>query len=166
MPQNYGKGYALRRGMEVSQSQYVLFSDLDFPYTLESLYAMIDILINDKSDVVIGKRSGAYYKKIPTQRRVISKWVKLFNKLFFNIPTADTQSGLKGMNAKGKEQFLLTKTNRYLIDLEFLKRTYSIQTISISAIPIELRSGIVLNRMSLKNLMRELISYLKILFLY
>lgn len=43
--ENRGKGYALRKGVAVCRSEYILYTDHDFPYTLESMSHVISLLL-------------------------------------------------------------------------------------------------------------------------
>jgi len=53
---NIGKGAALKRGLEACQGRFVFFTDADLPVKLEAIAISLNILENNKSDVVIGDR--------------------------------------------------------------------------------------------------------------
>ena len=50
-PENRGKGYALRMGMQKSKAPYTIYTDIDFPYTLKSMLDMIEALMSGSADV-------------------------------------------------------------------------------------------------------------------
>lgn len=158
---NYGKGFTLREGVRLAIGDRVIYTDIDFPYTHNSFLAVYNAL--KKADVAIGVRSEAYYANMPKARVYISKTLRFFIRKFLSIPTDDTQCGLKGFNAKGKEVFLQTKINRYLFDLEFVFLSAR-QSLSIAQVPVELKSGIVLSKMRGFILLGEGINFLRILF--
>lgn len=158
---NRGKGAALRAGMRESTAPLVLFTDVDFPYTIDSLLKVYRSL--GSSDVAIGVRNASYYQHIPTKRRLISKALKKVNQLLLRLPSSDTQGGLKGMRASGRELFLQTTIDRYLIDMDFLKRVGK-HNLSLAEVEVDLRDDVMMSEMSIKVLVSELGNFLKILF--
>ena len=80
---------------------------------------------------------------------------------FLRIPTDDTQCGLKGFNAKGKEVFLQTSIDRYLFDLEFVFLSAR-KKLTLKKVVVELRPGIELSYMRWGVLMQEFGNFLKI----
>src|SRR5690606_7540672 len=40
-PHNMGKGFALRTGVQRSLAAVIVYTDIDFPYTLDSMYRVI-----------------------------------------------------------------------------------------------------------------------------
>lgn len=157
---NKGKGYALREGVKAAKGDLIIYTDIDFPYTLES-FKKIYASLSENTDVAIGIRGEEYYTHLPEARVRISKLLRWFIKIFLRIPTDDTQCGLKGFNKKGKEVFLQTTINRYLFDMEFVFLSAR-HKLSIKTIPVELRPEIVLSTMNPKILLQELTNFLKI----
>jgi glycosyltransferase involved in cell wall biosynthesis len=120
-PKNQGKGFALRKGVELSAGSYTIVTDFDFPYDNADIKEIIRQLKNGY-DVVTGKRGKSYYKSLPVKRKIASGAYRLCNSIFLRLPVNDTQSGIKGFNRKGRQVFLETTTNRFLIDTEFILR--------------------------------------------
>jgi glycosyltransferase involved in cell wall biosynthesis len=160
-PDNRGKGYALRQGVKQAKGAFIIYTDIDFPYTHESFLKIYNSLRNEDVDMAIGTRSEEYYRHLPRARVRISKLLKWFIKTFFRIPIADTQCGLKGMNQKGKEVFLQTTINRYLFDLEFIFWGAR-NKLRIKAVEVELRPEIQLSKMNWRILLQEFGNFLKI----
>lgn len=160
---NRGKGYALRQAAQRSTADLIMYTDHDFPYTYGSMTRMIDRLVQTNAEAVVGKRDESYYGHISPRRRHISQILKKINRMVFSLPTDDTQCGLKAFKASVKEVFLNTKTDRYLIDVEFLKKL-SRQDIEISIEPVKLREGVVLSNISNLSLIKEGLNYLRIMF--
>lgn len=158
---NYGKGFTLREGVQQAFADKIIYTDIDFPYTHNSFLAVYNAL--KQADVAIGVRSEAYYANMPKARVYISKTLRFFIRKFLSIPTDDTQCGLKGFNAKGKEVFLQTKINRYLFDLEFVFLSAR-KALTIAQVPVELKSGITLSKMRGFILLGEGVNFLRILF--
>lgn len=160
--ENRGKGYALRYAAEKSQAEWIMYTDYDFPYTYDSMLNMLDKLMSGEFDAVVGKRDDSYYNHISPRRRRISQFLKKFNSLLFNLPTDDTQCGLKAFNAEARKTFLETTTDRYLIDVEFLKKLSSAKK-RVGVQMVELRKGVVLSKISNLSLFKEMINYLRIM---
>ncbi len=161
---NMGKGYALRKGFRKSKSKFAIFTDIDFPYVEENLIAMYQKL-EEGADLVLGNRNQDYYKKVPFLRKIISISFKNSLKFLFQIPTSDTQAGLKGFSNKGKAFLLKTTTNRYLFDLELIKLASKDKQTVFDYITLRLKDDIVLSKLSLTILLKEFKNLLKILFL-
>ncbi len=160
--ENKGKGFALRTAFKSSASEYCIFTDYDFPYDLESMTAMIEAIISDHYDAVIGIRDEGYYTHLPAKRRRISRLLKWLNKILMGLPTDDTQCGLKAFNQKGRSIVLQTKTNRYLIDLEILKRMAR-SKLKIGTQVVHIKPGIKATKISNLSLSMEFLSFLRIL---
>lgn len=160
--ENKGKGQALRTGVDVSTGEFVIFTDIDFPYTEESLLKIYDSLVKG-NHVALGHRNSAYYQHTPTSRKMISKVLRFSLKTFLRLPTDDSQCGIKGFDQKGKEIFLSTKIDRFLFDLEFIKLVAN-KRLKSQNVEVELKPGVVFSKVNLKILAKESINFTKILF--
>ena len=163
LDKNYGKGYATRKGIETSNADHIIFTDVDFPYSTNSLVTIYNKLITESRDVVLGVRDNHYYDTIPRARKKISTLLRKANQRLFNLITPDTQCGLKGMNKKGKEVLLQTKENRYLFDLEFVKMISRTSSIVVGLQEVKLRDGVSFSKIPLTKILGELLSYFRIL---
>lgn len=158
-PANKGKGFAIRKGVEAAFGDYIIYTDIDFPYTNESILEIVNRL--DKSDITIGTRGLSYYNNIPAHRIFISKLLKFLIKTLLQIPTDDTQGGLKGMRNEVKQYFLQTEINRYLFDLEFICIA-SKNKLNINLIPVVLNENTIVRKMNLKVVSKEMINFFKV----
>ncbi len=160
---NKGKGEALRTGVRASAGDLVIYTDIDFPYTIESMSGIIESLILEKKDVVIGVKDQSYYDHVPTLRRFISRVFRYCVRICLRIPTDDTQCGLKGFDQKGKNVFLKTTIDRYLFDLEFIFLASRDRNISIKTQEIKLREDVQFRKMNFGIIRNEAWNFLKIL---
>lgn len=160
---NLGKGAAIKKGFEVSTAYFSVFTDIDFPYHEQNIVAMLEKLVQN-ADIVIGIRDQNYYQKVPFVRSMLSKSFKKTIKVLFKIPTTDTQAGLKAFSKKGKEIILKTETNRYLFDLELIKRSAK-ANLNFAYVSLNLKENIVLSKLSMKILLGEVLNLLKIFML-
>src|SRR5579859_4929704 len=67
--ENKGKGYALRQGVAAATGDIIIYTDIDFPYTADSLFAIYDGLAKNEYDVGIGVKDEQYYVHVPFLRK-------------------------------------------------------------------------------------------------
>lgn len=160
--QNQGKGYALRQGVQQSSAKYLMLTDIDIPFTEESMWAILRSLEHHNADLALGQRDDSYYENIPNSRKRMSKWLSVVNSRIFRLPVKDTQCGLKGLNKKGKQIFLQTSIKRYLFDLEMVFLASKKKDLKLTPVPVILRPGIQLSNMRLKVIVPELMNFFRI----
>ena len=161
---NKGKGYALRQGVSASSAYFIVYTDIDFPFTNKSTIGVIEALLNEEADVIAGYRNQNYYQKsMSTYRRLLSKAFRFFISRVLKMKITDTQCGLKGFNQKGKVKFLETTINRYLFDFEFIYACGRDKRTKINSVPVELKENIVFSKIKLKNFIQETINLVMIL---
>lgn len=162
--ENKGKGYALREGILASESKYAIYTDIDFPFTNESILAIIESVVNENVDIALGNRNYDYYQNnISLFRKGLSKTFRFFIKNILGMKITDTQCGLKGLSISGKEKFLKTKITRYLFDFEFIYISAKEKSLSIKPIGVELKKNVVFSKMKIKILIQEFFNLIQIL---
>lgn len=161
--QNKGKGYALREGFKQAKSEHMFFTDIDLPYTIDSMVSLIQNLITGDADIIAGNRNSDYYRNVPKFRAKLSKVVKFLVQKTISLPVSDTQCGLKGFNSKGRSVFLKTTINRYLFDVEFLFLASRKNSLKIIPIPVRLKEEVTFSKMNIWVLLTEGFNFLKIL---
>lgn len=159
--QNRGKGFALREGVRASATPYTLITDFDFPYEKENMVDLIEQL-GLGYDVVIGKRSDSYFKQLPLKRKFISKVCIGLKRLFLDLPFYDTQSGIKAFNRRGREVFLTTTVERFMVDTEFVLRSQK-QRLNIKETKIELENYVEFSNFGYRVLKTELLNFLRLI---
>ena len=161
-PKNKGKGYAVRMGIRSGEAELQIYTDVDVPYVEESIFEFYNLLSEDKADVIVASRGDSYYNSLSGFRRILSKSLRWLNGLLFGLKIKDTQGGLKGFNASGREVFLKTRVNRYLFDLEFIQQA-SKTDLRLMAIDVNLKPDIILPSMSPMALLNELHNFIRLL---
>ena len=121
-----------------------------------------DLMINDQLPVVIGHRDEDYYKDLPWIRVKVSHYLKTINRFLLGLNTDDTQCGLKGFRKEIKPIFLKTKTQRFLIDIEFLKLLKQAE-VDVQVLDVKSRANVEMSTLGFRTILSELFSYLKIL---
>ncbi len=162
-PQNKGKGHAIRAGVAQASGEYIIYTDIDFPYTNESILAVYNACSRQNIDVAIGVKDETYYSNVSFSRRFISKILRLMIRGFFSVPVTDTQCGLKAFQKKVAPVFLGTTINRYLFDIEFIRESRR-KGYSIQAIPVTLKGGVQFTNVNYKILIPELVNFIRLMF--
>ena len=158
---NRGKGYALRTGIKASKGRVQIYTDIDFPYELIHIKEIYEMILNG-ADIVSGIRKQNYYESLSPMRWLASKMSQILNRLFLRLPFNDTQSGIKGINRKGRWVFLRTTIERYLADTEFLALAAKTKKLTLVPHEVSLREGIVLSKMSFKTFIKELGNFIRV----
>jgi glycosyltransferase involved in cell wall biosynthesis len=161
-PVNRGKGYAIRYGINKSDADFYIYTDSDFPFGCQIISRIYQILKSSKTNIVIGTRDASYFRLLPINRRVYSFLLKELNFLITGFKIKDTQAGLKGLDNKAKKVLEGTKTNTFLFELEFLLNILN-QGLTYKMINIECRNGLSFTNFKLRIIIKEIISFLKIL---
>ena len=159
--ENMGKGFAIRKGVQQSQADAIIYTDIDFPYVKEDLLKIANALINN-NDVVVGVRSKEYYASVPSRRVLLSKIARFLLKNVLRLKVTDTQCGLKGFSSNAKETFLKTKINRFLFDMEFIFRAGKNNMLSITTTEVTLREGVKFSKMNIKVVTNEALNFINL----
>ena len=162
LDKNFGKGYAVRKGMQNVQAETYLYTDIDFPYRNEDLVGMYERSCA-AGDLLLASRNEQYYENVARGRTLISKLFKRAIRFLFNIPTIDTQAGLKVLSQAAKDLLLQTRVDRYLFDLELVKLSAK-NDLEIIEYPVRLKDNITLSKVSYRILFTEFLNLFRILF--
>ena len=81
--QNFGKGHAVKKGLELSTGDYIIFQDGDLEYDPAEFSKFVDILLKFEADVVIGSRFN--YSNYTRTYNILNKMANHILSLFFNI---------------------------------------------------------------------------------
>lgn len=119
---NYGKGFAVKRGVMHAKGKYILFTDADNSTPIEELDKLM--LHNNDAEVIIGSRyieNTTVKIKQGKYRIFISRLGNLLIRVLVIDGIKDTQCGFKLFeNNAAKEIFNLQKVKRFGFDIETL----------------------------------------------
>lgn len=137
---NQGKGYGIKKGVELAQGEVTAYMDADFAIDLNHIPQFLTKITNNEADIVIGARnlkdSKLYGEKSPL-RRFLGNTLSFINNFMLNLKGIfDTQCGFKFFKADiAKDLFSKLTTYRWLFDMEILstacQKNYSIITIPV-----------------------------------
>lgn len=103
---NMGSGAATRTGLEYAKRNnydYAVTIDADGQHLASDLTKVINKLINEDYDLVIGSRLLSV-EGMPTHRVFGNKLLNLVTGIIFGVRVTDSQSGLKGFSRKAIEK--------------------------------------------------------------
>ena len=144
MPVNRGKGAAVATGIKAAKGQVRAFTDVDLPYDLELIPAMVEYIQARGYHLVIGDRTlpqSTYLEAISLKRRLASR---LFTTVVGRLVTGgffDTQCGLKAMRADvANAIFAIQRLERFAFDVELIYIALH-HRLDIKRIPVQLRNN-------------------------
>ena len=122
LPQNRGKGEALRQGFYQSRGELVFFLDADMDLPPEQMDVLLEAIEKEGADGVIGcKLHPQSHVDYPLHRRIMSMVYFFVTRLLFGLPVRDTQTGLKAFRRGLLEDCLPRSLNKsFAWDLELL----------------------------------------------
>ena len=80
---NLGKGFAVKKGIEASTGEYVIFQDADLEYDPVDFDKFIDLIINFNVDGIIGSRF--VYSRFTRSHNIMNKFGNYILTFFFNV---------------------------------------------------------------------------------
>jgi dolichyl-phosphate beta-glucosyltransferase len=123
LPQNRGKGAAVREGVLASKGSLVLFCDADGATPIEE-ERRLRTAINDGADVAVGSRfigSPSVEVRRDASRRLAGTLFSAVARFLLRAPVRDTQCGFKMFRGDvGRMIAAEAKEDGYLFDLEWL----------------------------------------------
>jgi dolichyl-phosphate beta-glucosyltransferase len=121
---NRGKGYSVKKGMEIATGDYRLFMDADHSVKIDNLPAFLKYLEGDFADIVIGSielPGSRIQDDNHGYRRILGRWAKILIRKMATPNIYDTQRGFKLFTKYAAETaFPLQTVDRWGFDIEIL----------------------------------------------
>jgi len=80
---NYGKGNAIKKGLEVSNGKYIFFQDADLEYDPIEINKFVNLINRFEPDLIIGSRFN--YSEYTRSHYILNKFGNIFITLIFNL---------------------------------------------------------------------------------
>lgn len=143
LPENRGKGAAVRAGVAAARGRVVAFTDADLAYSPDQLLRVL-AEVEAGWDVAIGSRRHPATRRVQgagTLRDLGSRGVNLLATAVLLSHPLDTQCGLKAFRSDvAKAVFSLGRIDRFAFDIEVLHLVER-HGWSVSEVPVQLRMG-------------------------
>jgi dolichyl-phosphate beta-glucosyltransferase len=127
---NRGKGYALRLGLNLAKTPYLIYTDVDLAYDPDEAVKILNLLENGADMGVVNRASpDSRFLISPLdfpriyKRHLMSRGFNWWLRQMLPIKILDTQAGLKGLTARAWEIIGPQMTSDgFFFDVEFLAR--------------------------------------------
>ena len=99
---NYGKGYCIRKGIQLAKGDIVLIQDADLEYDPSDYLNLVNPIINNDADVVYGSRfkSSAETRVLFFWHTVGNKFLTLMSNIFTNLNLTDMEVCYKAFKSE------------------------------------------------------------------
>lgn len=160
--ENQGKGASIRKGAAFSHGEIIIYTDIDFPFGIEPVVEMIELLrTNPQCQFVYGARSKRYFRQLPFKRKVISQCLKLMNIVLLSPRIKDTQAGIKALRREVLNEMLTTQTNSFVFEIELIRKLMQ-KKVEIRSVAVSPQPGLVFSDFGSQTLWRELVNLVRI----
>jgi glycosyltransferase involved in cell wall biosynthesis len=123
---NRGYGAAIKSGINVCETEYLITYDADGQHYLEDIEKLATVLLRRDADMVVGSRRGL--KSASMTRGIGKSIIRLVAKIMMTVPVHDINSGMKiyRTDLAKKYLFLTTDTMSFsdVITLVFINKRH------------------------------------------
>jgi len=119
---NYGKGQAVRYGMQKAKGDVITFIDSGGDINPQGIIMLLEHMKWYNADIIVGSKLHSASKvNYPVKRKILTYGYYLFVKLLFSLKIRDTQTGLKAYKREVLEKVLpRLVVKRFAFDIEIL----------------------------------------------
>ncbi len=162
LPQNRGKGAALRVGFAMAQGRRVGFIDADGDIPPEILPAFVDAMAGGRVDISLGsKRHRESDVDSPLLRKAYSWGYQLLAQVLFGLHVRDSQTGIEFLRRDVLDAVLpRTTEQRFALDIEMLvvARQLGFDTFLELPVRIHTRSASTVSLTTVSHILRDTMS--------
>ena len=135
---NFGKGYSLRKGIEISKGDIILIQDADLEYDPVDYNKIINPILSGNADVVYGSRFIG-----SDEKRVLYFWhsmgnfiLTLLSNMFSNLNLTDMENCYKAFKSEIIKKINL-KENRFGFEPEVTAKISKIKNLKIYEVGVK-----------------------------
>jgi glycosyltransferase involved in cell wall biosynthesis len=94
---NYGKGFCIRKALNLINADIVLIQDADLEYSPSDYNLLLKPFLELNADVVYGSRfrSGEYSRVLFFWHKIVNFYITLLSNIFSNLNLTDVETGYK-----------------------------------------------------------------------
>ncbi len=139
LKKNYGKGFAVRRGIKEAEGDYILFLDSGMDIDPNGISMLLEHLEWYHADIILGsKRHPVSIINYPPERKILSIGYYYLVRILFNIKVKDTQPGIKIFRKNVIKKIIpLLTIKKYAFDIEIIALAYHLGFNRIYEAPIK-----------------------------
>ncbi|KKQ52140.1 hypothetical protein A2865_03335 [Candidatus Woesebacteria bacterium RIFCSPHIGHO2_01_FULL_39_17] len=123
LPQNKGKGGALKKGILAAKGKYIIFMDADLSVDLGNIDIFLKQLKKESPVVIASRRVKGAEIEVhqPWHREVMGRVFTFLTRILMQVNVADFTCGFKGFtNEAAKKIFSKSLINRWAYDAEIM----------------------------------------------
>jgi glycosyltransferase involved in cell wall biosynthesis len=134
---NRGKGFAIRKGIEAAEGDYILIQDADYEYDPRDYPKLLAPVLDGIADVVYGSRfvGGNPHRILFFWHSIGNKFLTTVSNIFTNLNLTDMESGYKLFKREILQSIPL-KENRFGFEPEVTAKISRIKNIRIYEVGI------------------------------
>jgi glycosyltransferase involved in cell wall biosynthesis len=134
---NRGKGFAIRKGIEAAEGDYILIQDADYEYDPRDYPKLLAPVLDGMADVVFGSRfvGGNPHRILFFWHSIGNKFLTTVSNIFTNLNLTDMESGYKLFKREILQSIPL-KENRFGFEPEVTAKISRIKNIRIYEVGI------------------------------
>ena len=134
---NRGAGAATQTGLQAARllnADVAVTIDADEQHKPQDIKSLINVLVAEKSDVVIGSRFMNHENRVPLVRRLFNRIANIVTYFLSGIMLTDSQSGLKAFSRKALETINISSSG-FEFSSEIIRET-DYYKLSITEVPV------------------------------
>lgn len=127
---NKGKGYAIRKALEVIETDIVLIQDADLEYNPADYKILLRPFLDFDADVVYGSRfrAGQYSRVLYFWHSVANFFITLFSNFFTNLNLTDVETGYKVFKFQRLKEINLVEDS-FTFEIEVTQKLSSLKPV-------------------------------------
>ncbi|WP_456326943.1 glycosyltransferase family 2 protein [Palaeococcus sp. (in: euryarchaeotes)] len=154
---NQGKGAAMREGVKEAMGDIIIFMDADGQHKPDEIIKLVEPIVKDEADFVIGSRMIKAQGKRPLIRKVSNFLSTFLIRMKVGVDVKDTQSGFRAI----KREFLPEiESKRYEVETEILIKAVK-KGARVKEVPVERIYGIETGHFRFEAIIRFLQTLMK-----